>query len=87
MYSSGTVSAIAHFATDADYRIDPQNMTIDSNGQGWLNFLPITDNLHLTDQNEQMRANTLNATLLVPLLSLLDCARIKADISPSDERL
>src|SRR5262249_38118808 len=81
-----TANEMTHFATCADYRINKQGQ-IDNNGQGWLNALPNADNLHLADQSAAALAQTLNATLLKPLLALLDYARIKADIAPSDERL
>ncbi len=81
-----TANELAYFATHADYRINAQGQ-IDSNGQGWLNALPNADNLHLTNPADAAVAKNLNAALLMPLRALLDFARIKADISPSDESL
>lgn len=81
-----TAKEMAYFATHADYRINAQGK-IDSKGQGWLNALPSADNLHLTDPIDATIARDLNAALLTPLCAILDFARIKADISPSDESL
>ena len=81
-----TANELAYFATHADYRINAQGQ-IDSNGQGWLNALPNADNLHLTNPADAAVAKNLNAALLTSLRALLDFARIKADISPSDESL
>ncbi len=81
-----TANEMAYFATHTDYRINAQGQ-IDSNGQGWLNALPNADNLHLTNPAHAAIARNLNAALLTPLRALLDFARIKADISPSDESL
>jgi len=80
-----TANELAYFATHADYRINAQGQ-IDSNGEGWLNALPNADNLHLTNPADAVTKN-LNAALLTPLRALLDFARIKTDISPSDESL
>lgn len=46
-------------------------------GQGWLNSLPVTDNPD----------NATSPALLKALMALLDFARIKAEVSPDDERL
>ncbi len=81
-----TANELAFFATHSDYRIDATGK-LDSTGQGWLNHLPRADNLHLTDPAEIALAKTLNATLLTPLLALLDFARIKTELSSSDESL
>jgi len=81
-----TANELAYFATHADYRINTQGQ-IDSNGQGWLNALPNADNHHLTNPADAAVAKNLNAALLTPLRTLLDFARIKSDISPSDESL
>ncbi|GHO71423.1 hypothetical protein KSC_103150 [Ktedonobacter sp. SOSP1-52] len=79
-----TSNEMAYFATQADYRINAQGQ-IDSNGQGWLNALPNSDNIHLANPVDAAIAKNLNAALLTPLRALLDFARIKADISPGDE--
>jgi len=47
------------------------------NGQGWLNSLPVTGNPN----------NATSTALLAAFDGLLDFARIKADLSPDDERL
>jgi hypothetical protein len=46
-------------------------------GDGWLNALPVTGD----------PASPTGVALLKPLQAILDCARIKAAISPGDERL
>ena len=79
-----TAKEMWYFATHADYRINTQGL-IDSSGQPWLNALPNADNLHLTDAAAITVAKNLNAVLLTPLLALLDFARIKTEISTSDE--
>jgi peptidoglycan hydrolase-like protein with peptidoglycan-binding domain len=81
-----TANEMAHLATHGDYRINTQGL-IDNSGQPWLNALPNADNLHLTDPAAITVAKNLNAALLTPLLALLDFARIKTEISPSDESL
>lgn len=81
-----TANELAYFATHADYQINEQGQ-IDSNGQGWLNALPNADNLHFANPADAAIAKNVNAALLTPLRALLDFARIKADISPSDESL
>ena len=81
-----TANEMAYFATHSDYCINAQGQ-IDSNGQGWLNALPNADNLHLTNPADAAVAKNLNAALLTPLRALLDFARIKANVSPSDESL
>ncbi len=81
-----TADEMAHFATDADYRINAQGQ-LDSKGQGWLNALPNADNLHLADPADIAMAQTLNAVLLTPLQSMLDYARIKAALASGDESL
>jgi len=81
-----TANELSWFATHSDYRINAQGQ-IDSNGQGWLNALPNADNLHLQIPADAAVAKNLNAALLTPLGVLLDFARIKAEISPSDESL
>ena len=81
-----TANEMAYFATHSDYRINA-NGQIDSNGQGWLNALPSADNFHLTNPADAAIAKNLNEALLTPLSAPLDFARIKAEISPSDESL
>jgi hypothetical protein len=81
-----TANELKYFATQPDYQINAQGQ-IDSNGQGWLNAVPSADNLQLTDPADAAVAKNLNAALLAPLGALLDFARIKAEISPSDESL
>jgi len=81
-----TGNELAHFAAHVDYRINAQGQ-LDVNGQGWLNSLPNADNLHQTDPADAAIAQTLNATLLIPLSDLLEYSRIKEEISPEDESL
>jgi hypothetical protein len=81
-----TVNEMAYFATHADYRINAQGQ-IDSNGQGWLNALSNTDNLHLTNPADAAVAKDLNAALLKPFEALLDYAQIKTALAPGDESL
>ena len=81
-----TANETAHFAMSADYRVGAQGQP-DPNGDGWLNVLPVADNLNLSDPAEAAAAATLNATLVTTLRDLLDYARVKADISPDDDSL
>ena len=48
--------------------------------------MPNLDNLHLTNPADAAVAKNLNTALLTPLHNLLNFARIKADLSPNDER-
>lgn len=76
-----TGNEMAHFATHADYRINASGQP-DAAGEGWLNQLPIEENLHLSDPGEAAVAKALNATLVTPLRDLLRFAQMKAALSP-----
>lgn len=77
---------MAHLATHADYRINALGQP-DAGGQGWLNYLPTEDNLHLANPGDAAVARTLNATLLTPLRDLLRFAQMKSALSPADDSL
>lgn len=62
-------------ATETAYFASHADYQID--GQGWLNSVPVTGNPDNTTSKELLKAFT----------ALLDFTRIKADLSPSDERL